>query len=725
MPNIKTKDGIEIRGIPQETMSNEALLKQMVSSLRGSSGAGAYDFATVAQTQARPTEMGTSLTGTPEQRAQLAPEPETTFKGITDPIVKELGPVALAGMIGFATGGLPGAAIGISSVALTDIFSPPIAKFLNKKLGTNQIDSKEMVDRAAEALYFEKPDTPMEKLFLAGAKGLKEGVQFLSGASTLKTGANILGAGTKIQQIGQTLAANPLAQTVGSLFSGVGAEGGSQIAEAQEMGPIMSMIMTMGGAMIGDMTGTGIVDLAQKAQKLMVAKNMDMPEATQEVLDLAKGRVDIVRSDFTPATIEGVDARNVREAVRGGTRNLRYPQSQQRDAMVRSLENDFGEASGSVSNKLNAVAEDFFKKRDATLTEFTTNKHEVLNRLSEAGDSVPTPTVNNIIDEQIAKLEKINNPQNDPIELALRGWKERFSDLAENPSDKSLNTLEELRKDIRQTFKGIEGGPRQRGDVVTTSLYDALKDDMAEYIKKADPTGMDYIKWRDADKELAILMKDFKTEGISAIMSNRDTPIGAMRNIIFNSEPDVMKIVYDKLPPGAQDNARGAFISGMVKDSTDLGNLSSNTFARKLDDYLDQYNVLFPEENSGHVSAIQKILESTSRAEKTELIQDMFPGENLPGGSYGLARLIAKNPAIGIPVALSSVVSRGVLVRMTEKPPLRDLFIKYDSIPSSELNTVGGEILKRIGEIMRGYLATEPTRAESRVRGEQIIRGDN
>lgn len=657
-----------------------------------------------------------------------AENPETTIKGVIDSFAREIGPTAVAAAIG-----LPVAA----AERLTSYITPGIADFINEKLnleGTKweQMNSQEMYDYIHDKLGLEKPDTAAEKIAATGGKAGAETLGAVGTGQLLGTAGQLMQGATPLQGVnpaylgatnpanfsqnlqagGELLSSKAGTQVVGGIGSGVGAESGSQAAEAMELGPIASTLMTLGGAIVGDLSATKLADMSNAVADLMQARGMSLPEATQEIINQAKARgVDVLLSDFKPKRIDAEDRRTIREIMSGGTRRTRFDvQAPQRETLVKNIASEFDVDidNPNVSQNLENVAQDFFSKREAELTNFTNAKNEVIQTLSESGDSVPTPTANALIEEKIADLQRIDNPQNNPIEKALESWKTRFSDLPDNEADKTLETIEDLRRDLSQAFTGIEGGPRDRGQKIADDLYLALRKDMNEYIKAADPTGAQFAKFDDSMSGLSNLMEDFSTEGISSLMNNKDTPISAIESIIINGKPDVIRRVYSKLTPEGQNSARSAMIAKMIEDSTSGANLSPNKFANKIKQYSGQNGVLFSQEDGVHLPAIKKILDRTSRAERDALGRDIIPGEGIPGVTRLVTGMVARNPITAIPTMLATKATGSWLLRHMEDPPLRDLLLKYDALPNrARSGLAGDELLKRMSEMVVGYTKAE------------------
>ena len=120
MPDIKTKDGIIIKGVPEDVMNNPNIGKQIVASIRSSKGPGTYNFNEVVQDRGSAAnenystpvpeteqEIGSNVMGggsavkIPPQN--LAPgEPGTDAAGVVGAMHRGLSPTLMAGAAGGA-----------------------------------------------------------------------------------------------------------------------------------------------------------------------------------------------------------------------------------------------------------------------------------------------------------------------------------------------------------------------------------------------------------------------------------------------------------------------------------------------------------------------------------------------------------------------------------------------------------------------------------------------
>lgn len=644
------------------------------------------------------------------QQPEQAGLPQTTLGGTLGGMIHEAGPTAVAGAAGLALGGLPGAGLGMASVAVTDLLTPAITNFMNER-GMNELDSKESVAKILSAVGIEDADTKAEEFFKSGARGVKEAAQFIGAGLLAQVGTPIIGELTRLQQGGAALTAGKIKQLVGGFGSEIGAESGHEGAMALSekvkflSGPktsaILDVAMTLGGAVVGDMSLSNTVDLVENVSKLIKTKNMSIPDAIQEVLTAGKAQgVDILTSDFDPTgNRAALDQQAVRERISGGTRELRSPAELQRENMIDRLADEYNvNRNTKVSEELDKVNADFWAKRDGEWSAASNKRDEVYAAMDEVGGEVSTPKTLELIDNMRARLVEGDNKKMQPLIEELTNWEGMLS-------NKSLSTLEDHREYIGQIFKdpNIITLKNKTTNKEKKEIYRMLREEMGEHIQ-ANGTDGDFKKYEDAMAELSTLSDDLKKAGIPAIMNSRGSSITAIKNSLFNESPEEVKKIYQRLTPEGQANARSALITKMLEESKTLGKLSPNQFAMKLKDYGGQRGILFDAADNSHLESIQLLLERTAKDQANYLESTMIPGEGMPGFSRAIAGIVLKNPVLGIGGLLGAAASRGWVVRQLEKPAARDAILKYRSIPAAKrASTEGDEALKRLGEIIRGY----------------------
>lgn len=842
MAKIVSKDGKTIiKGIPDEVFDRpdfDTYANALLSNVERTSSPGEYNYTDVkdiAQAKARSIDerRPSSLAGAPEERAAEQQNREvtgyqrmmgigepmpSTGKGLTDAFMREAGgPLAatgagaLAGSVVPGLGTVAGAGLGLASYGVTELLSPAVKKII-ERLGGSAMDVNELENAIADSLGMKNPEdyTPAEKLVQAGTQGAVEAGKFISGANLIGQAGQLIPGAQALQGINpaylpftnpanfaealtrgaQTLTAMPGTQVASEAVSSMAAEGGRQFAESRDWGPILTAVTSLGAGVLGDLSTSAIMDLAGMTRDLMRAKNIDVPEAAQEIINQAKARgVDMLLSDFKPSSVSASDRRTMRELFSRGTRGMRYDvQQPQRERLVENLASEFGVDANDpdLYKHLEDVASSFYKKRDAEFSAANTVKEEIIDRLSETGQDVDVSDTIKYIDNEIARLANSGSRVFRPIRENVDRWaaavangdsaflrdeakdllgkNNRIIDDVAKKLDNWANSIDEGRnldfirdeidqirtvgpntykpvinellkrkavlegKDLRQlelereSLRGIFSSEaleniRSEGDTVMNNVYKSLRGDMDKYIGQYGDAG-DLEKFEEAMGELKTLTDDFTAEGIQDLMANRKTPSKTIEKILINSNPDVIRELYRRLPPEGQSAARSAMIAKMLEDYTKVGReaKSPTALAANIKKYAGQHGVLFSQEDGVHLETIGKILDRTSRSEREFLVKDLYPGEGLPGVTRLVTGVVARNPITAIPALLATASGRGWVIRQMEKPELRDLMLKYDSLPGRRASSLeGDEILKRMSEILSGYAQAE----ERSQQGEQ------
>jgi len=693
---IQTADGINIRGVPIGT--DDQILKPMVASLRSSSGAGVYDFEAIAKTQSRPSTAPTSLSG---PSVSQPVKPETTVGGVFGGILRELGPTAAAGIAGLLIGGPVGAGVAIISVGITDLITPYITKFLNDR-GMKQLDSKEAASELFTKMGIEKPDTKVEELFASGARGAKEVAQIISGGVIAQFGTPVVGVGNLLQESGKVVAAAPGKQVVGEIGAALGAMGGQEAAEKFfPDNEIMAVVTPLLGSLAGDMTATGIAGIADKVRELMTANKMDLPSAAAEAVRIAKAnKVPVLLDDFTPTTAKGVSRRAKRETSTA-LKELRKQQDPARTSMVQRYidSNDLPEGS-TVRKEVQNAANDYLTKHDADWKAAVTCKNEILDAFPDTYIVDTSKTVD-MINEIVEEISAGGDAGMQPILNKLYNWREMIQ-------NKNLNQLEVHRETIGGfwTDKEMAGLKTTSTKKKINDIYISVRKDMGEFIK-ANGSAWISAKYEDTMSTLSTLSKEFSEAGTAAILKSRKAPMKAVKNAIFNEDPEIVRNIYKKLTPNGQASMRAAVIDQMIDNSTNQGELSPNAWAKQIKKFAGQNGVIISGDVD-HLEAMKLVLDQTKRADIVTLAKEQLPFSEITGVTRGISALFMAKPVQTLSAMLGVTAARGWVIKQMESPRMRDLLLKYRAMPeAARASTRGQEALKRMGEVVRGYAIAE------------------
>ena len=448
MPTYETKDGkVRIKNVPLELLQDDIMRKALGENVRRAAGDGEYNFLDVqgiASEEAKRVSEETpgSLAPTQQQKEEIMfqpPEPEeptTTAKGILDSFIQEAGPMsAVAGLSLLATGATGATVFGLGAKG---------AEFLNEKLGFEEgegiADPLAAGRKFLESIGFdEDPDTMWERIAAGAGVGVDEAITAILSGNVLKAvGTGIQGL-KNIPKIGQKIGG--LAQKAGTLFSekagtqivggiggGAGAQGGAEFAEYKDLGPVMSTVATLGGAVLGDITTTQLANIAGKVQDLARATGRSVPEAAQEIIDKAKNEgIDIVLSDIKPQDLVAETKRNVREMLPGGTARVRHDvQTPQRRRALENIANKYGVDINdpNVDKHLSNTADEFFAQRDSQLTAFTSERDRVFKNVQSQGASeVDVSKTVDLIDSEVNRIANLGDKLYKPVREGVPKWK--------------------------------------------------------------------------------------------------------------------------------------------------------------------------------------------------------------------------------------------------------------------------------------------------------------
>lgn len=745
---------VEISGFPKDIYENNVPQgKTIVNFVRDNYGPSAnVSYDEVMKNMVDFSDRNTTGPPSENNRGALTTE-QLMPKNMSNPTVdkakklisvftQEAGPMALAAGVGFALGG-PGVAavLGLTGKA---------ADMLNEKMDLNAHSSLDAGRALLEAAGVDgDPEDVWERIAAKAGMGVDETITMILGGQAFKAaGAAMKTAttapkavqtiGSGINKLGNLLTSKATTQIVGGAGSGAGSQGGLEVADMANMGPVGSLFMSLGGGILGDITATQATDIINFISNTAKASGNDMAIETKRFIDNAKAEgVDAVLDDFLPVGQVAKDKQVIRE-VYSGTQAIRGDvQNPQRIAAVRNIISEYGIdiADPKVKPILEKVTEDFNTSRGEFKDALNTRKWGVIKKLSSPDAPVPTNRTNALIEESLAKLEKENIPGNQAIEQKLREWQIRLSDIQNLPQqgasvlpqDKSLETIESIREAMGTGFKSPDGTVIDGSQKISNKLYGALREDMSDYVLKEG--GEDASStFESAMSGLEDLVKDLKNSSIKALTESENTSLDAIQAIIAQGDSDAMRILYKRLTPQGRANAQSAVIAQVVEDmmvkvplsTTGERMFSPNTFADKVRKYGGENGVLFSGEDSAHLNGLAKVLDDTRRAEKGGLLQDVGVLEgmdDIQGVKRLVTGIVARNPLTTIPTLIMAKATKGTAYKMMEQQPFRDLLIKYNALPDkSRLAFEGTEILKRMAEMARGYFNAEADK-ETRNRG--------
>lgn len=686
---------------------------------------------------------------TTEADELLANAPKNNWQGYTDEFIRQAGPTAAAigagTAAGFASGSPDAAAIGAGLAAserIWDATSPAILNVINKQFGTNLSDWPELKTAFFDMLRLDKADTPSELAVGAMSRGLADtAIPLGLGKMASAKGAIPLAQGTRTQEAMKVLSEAPATQIAGEVASGYGAQTGANIAEKNNYGPIATTLMTLGGAILGDLTGTQLEGLVQQTKRLMTAKNMDLPKAAQETLDNFQNKGKLLLSDMEVKTPEGKVFKDFREVH--GTNDLRFTRAKQRVNQVNNMLDNFDAVPGNYYSE--DIAKDFVTRHNTELTKATKLRDEVVDKMSKVPDEynidlgsvtpgrgtvsgpMPTPTkgIANVdtsdAKEAIARLgEEISTSKDGDLMLLvnkLDNWSKMLegTDFAQTlKTKKAIGGL--WADDAYSMFKD-----QYQGEI--NDIYMALADDLSDHVAKYGDIS-DVNKWGLANKQLSDLSDEFGISNLKEILTEGINDETVVQQMLYGTSKKQFKTLYDGLSPEGQTRATAAVMAKAAEGATTNGVLSPNTYSDNLQKEMVKLGVTLDPEYMKSIDGTLEWLNLTASDELIPAMQALNPGKSLPGGQYAFARLLFSTPGIGIPVAGAMAITPKKLVKALEQDDLRDLMIKLSEVPlKPQTYLTRQRMSKRISEIIAGYAQADSSMLAEQNRSKAATRG--
>lgn len=624
--DIQTKDGITIRNIPDDVPPDSPSLKARVAEIRAAGGASA-----------------------------LAPPegPSATVAGMAGGATRGLAPVTGGALLGAAAGAPfagvgagPGALAGAALGAMAKPVGDPLVNAVNAAFGTQFSTPSQIIEDALTKAGVALPQAPAERVVQAVTEGAAGGAGSVALGRTLQAAASPVTRG-----VGDVLAQQPVAQIMG----GAGAGGGGQIAQEAGAGP--------GGQLLASVLG-GITGSA------MVPRERQQAAGLQQIVDAARQRnIPVMTSDVAPPdTFAGQIAQRAGERVPFvGTGPLRAQQQQSRIAAVKDLLANYGALD--AANLPDDIMRDLASKRSADLQKYSTLKNEVIDRLAQTGQPVPVPNATQAIDDQIAKLVKLNTDQVKPVISVLKDWKQSIQ-------NQDLRTLEENRKLIGSAFTAPElSAVRGVGESALSAVYGPLRQDMQTFIAQ-NGAARDVTKWTVANKRLSSLAGELEMGTLKSVLQAGNQTPEAVERLLFSKKPSEIKALYSGLTSAGRASARAAILARAAKaaeyeveDGTRL--FSPERFNAALTKLQPQIGVFFDKQDMEQVQGLSRALTLTRRASQAG-VSTATGQEAVPFVAGSMLQSLF-GTMLGTVAAAATV---GSIARVYESAPVRNTMIR-------------------------------------------------
>lgn len=702
------------------------------------------------------------LAQTEQPAAEEAPTevPETTLQGLVGAATRGLAPVATGAALGAAAGAplagvgaIPGAVAGAGAAALTQLVGDPIVSTVNSLLGTKYTLPTQAMEDILTRLGVAQPKTEAERIVqstVAGAAGA---------GGTAAAGRAIMGAaGTAApvtREVARQIAAQPAAQIAG----GAGAGAASQAAQEAGFGPVGQTVAGIAGGMAGaravaprtpiqqlpsdleeaqragikvmtsdvvpprtfaqkwmrvvgeriPVAGTGPVREVQQTQRIQAVKDLAQDFGVTDPQVLSKSIWDDL------AAKRGADVlkyKSMKDQVIGKISDLQNNNATGR-AMLVAAKQQTDEAARleagrprlvemGMDQRVRALDAQIAELRNRAANNLTQGRTLTADRVS--GTVVSTPKTMAAIDDQIAKLEEMNNAQVRPVINILKDWKASIQ-------GQDLKNIELLRTQLGQAFKDPQlGAVRTIGEKAVSAIYKPMVDDMGEFIKANGGT-REYTKWKLANTRLAGMMDDVNGTILGSVLKTGEATPEDINKLLFSTKPSEVARLYRGLTEDGRANARAAIIARAVEKSGGLDHVSPDRFANQIKSLGKSVNIFFSGDDLRRVQGLARVLNLTKRAGEAAAlpqtgVQNFYAMLGIGGAGAGATQSIG-----GALTTLAGAAAVGGMARVYESAPVRNMLMK---IPQTRPGSAEeAELVKRLMAALAAQQQTQtPTEKE-------------
>lgn len=685
------------------------------------------------------------LAQTEQPAAEEAPTevPETTLQGLVGAATRGLAPVATGAALGAAAGAplagvgaIPGAIAGAGAAALTQLVGDPIVSTVNSLLGTKYTLPTQAMEDILTRLGVAQPKTEAERIVqstVAGAAG--------AGGTAAAGRAIMSAAGTAApvtREVARQIAAQPAAQIAG----GAGAGAASQAAQEAGFGPVGQTVAGIAGGMAGaravaprtpiqqlpsdleeaqragikvmtsdvvpprtfaqkwmrvvgeriPVAGTGPVREVQQTQRVQAVKDLAQDFGVTDPQVLSKNIWDDL------AAKRGTDVlkyKSMKDQVIGKISDLQNNNATGR-AMLAAAKQQTDEAARLEAGRPRLVEMGMDQRVKALDAQITELRNRAANNLTQgrtltadrvSGTVVSTPKTTAAIDDQIAKLEEMNNAQVRPVINILKDWKASIQ-------GQDLKNIELLRIQLGQAFKDPQlGAVRTIGEKAVSAVYKPMVDDMGEFIKANGGT-REYTKWKLANTRLAGMMDDVNGTVLGSVLKTGEATPEDVNKLLFSTKPSEVARLYRGLTEDGRANARAAIIARAVEKSGGLDHVSPDRFANQIKSLGKSVNIFFSGDDLKRVQGLARVLNLTKRAGEAAAlpqtgVQNFYAMLGIGGAGAGATQSIG-----GALTTLAGAAAVGGMARAYESAPVRNMLMK---IPQTRPGSAEeAELVKRL-----------------------------
>jgi len=665
--DVVTKDGITIRGIPDDVDPNSQQVKDRVAAARAGGGAPAPQM--MASHEVTPQMLPSHNPGAPlpasvaQQPAPDAAKPETTAAGLVGAATRGLAPYAASLAVG------PEGPAVVAAAKMLD----PLAHGINSLLDHLGVDPKhhqlspsDGLNLLMDKLGVYRPRTGAERIVQAGAEAAGAGLGTVQMGKALQspTAPVVNPTPTIRQAAGNLLAQNPAQQVVGAAGTGVSS------ATAKEMG------FGPTGQTVAGITGGLLGGIAAQPRTLKNAYALDTAVQEAEGLGIKPMTSDVL----PPTTFASKWLQAAGEKIPFiGTGVTRKAQQATRVQAVRDLLTEYG--AGDLAQASDNVMADLLAKRSADLTKYSGMKSGVVSKISQAGAVTTDRTVAEI-DNQIAKLTALRTDSVNPVIARLADWRQAIQ-------GQDLGNIETLRKQIGEAFKAPElTAVKGIGEKALSAIYKPLKEDIGDYIL-TNGGKPDYNRWMVANKRLSQMAGELENDTLRGVLQRGEQTPEVVQKMLFSQKPSDVAALNSGLTAQGQANARIAVLSKALEKSGGVDNLSPVKFVSEVKRLGAPVGVFFKGADEQRLQGLVRALDLTKRAS----VASNVPQNGMHAVPILAADLLSKT--LGGPMgATAGAATIGGLARAYESAPMRNLLMKLPTVKPGSAEE--GAIFKRL-----------------------------
>jgi hypothetical protein len=559
-------------------------------------------------------------------------------------------------------------------MGLAQMAGDPIVSGINNLFGTKYTLPTDAIEDLFTRIGVAEPKTEAERLVQTVASGAAQAGGTVALGQALMGGAGL--SPTAKQLVGEALASGPLQQILG----GAGSAAGAGIAAQQGAGPMAQLGAGLAGSALGSAAGNAMLMRPTPAQPI--------------VAEADRAGINLMTSDvLPPQTAAGKFVQGASEKLPVvGTGPVRATQQTQRVTAVRNLLKEFGADDAAAAS--DDVMRDLLAKRSANFARWEGMKQEALQSVEAArpGATVPMTKTIKSIDDSIAYLNSLNNPDLAPAIQKLANAKQSF----QNQSPVNVLKNKQILGDI---FDAPEMGALKRtASSELKKTYDAVRDDLTDFIGEAGGAQARN-KWGIANAEETKLFKELELGILETTLEKGMTQPEAARSMLFSKDRSVIQSLNRNLTAKGRASARAAVMQEVGKKIGE--DASPERFVseiRKLKNSGDPVGVFFSGDDLQMVEGLSRVLKATQRASQAALNPPTGVQAVIPMGIMGGAGLASAfgGGVDGFLATVATVGSAGAAARIYESAPVRNILMQLPKVKPGSVEE--GALFKRLLE---------------------------